>query len=173
MDRLQQRNLNFEDLLKLLITGATGFVGQSARRMLDAVPLEEEGRMVDLRNRDQLNRRVAALVAQGCDSVLHLAAQSFIPESFRNPLETYEINFLGTLNLLQALESAGFRGRMLFIGSGDVYGNVVTAEMPIRESNLLRPINPYAVSKAAAELLCYQWSITAGFAVMMARSFNH
>lgn len=159
--------------MKLLITGATGFVGQVARRMLGGVALEENGEIVDLRSREQVGRRIAAIVSEGCDSVLHLAAQSFIPESFRNPLETYEVNFLGTFHLLQALEEAGFRGRLLFVGSGDVYGNVAPAELPLRETNLLRPMNPYAVSKAAAEMLCYQWSVTGGFVVMMVRSFNH
>ncbi len=159
--------------MKLIITGATGFVGQVAQRMLGGVALEENGAIVELRNRDQLKRTVTPLVQGGCDCVLHLAAQSFIPESFQNPLETYEINFLGTFHLLEALEQAGFRGRMLFVGSGDVYGNVLPEELPIRETNPIRPMNPYAVSKVAGEALCYQWSVTSGFSVTMVRSFNH
>ncbi|OCB03890.1 NAD-dependent dehydratase, partial [Acidithiobacillus ferrivorans] len=87
--------------------------------------------------------------------------------------ETFDINFYGTLNLLEALQSIGFRGRMLFVGSGDTYGQVPEAALPVREGHPLHPRNPYAVSKVAAEALCYQWSQTSGFEIVMARPFNH
>jgi|SRR5579872_2057352 len=160
--------------MKLLITGASGFVGRVAQRVLGGVALEDDsGDMVDLRNPDQLKRAVERAMRAGCDSVLHLAAQSAIPESFANPKETFEINFLGTFHLLQALQELGFRGRMLFVGSGDVYGDVPPEALPILESHPLRPLNPYAVSKAAAEVLCYQWSMSSDINVIMTRSFNH
>lgn len=105
--------------------------------------------------------------------VLHLAALSFVPDSFRFPEKTFEINFLGTLRLLEALKETEFKGRMLFIGTGDAYGLVPTENLPICESQPLRPRNPYAVSKVAAEALCYQWSQTSPFEVILARPFNH
>jgi len=105
--------------------------------------------------------------------VLHLAAISYVPDSFKAPEKTYEVNFLGTLRLLEALAETGFTGRFLFVGTGDAYGTVPVDTLPIRETFALRPRNPYAVSKVAAEALCYQWSQTGPFEVVMARPFNH
>ncbi|OCX71426.1 NAD-dependent dehydratase, partial [Acidithiobacillus thiooxidans] len=115
----------------------------------------------------------AAVAAIRPDAVLHLAAQSFVPASFENPHETFDINLYGTLNLLEALQAAAFRGRMIFVGSGDTYGQVPEAALPVREDHPLHPRNPYAVSKVAAEALCYQWSQTSSFEIVMVRPFNH
>lgn len=162
---------------KLFITGSSGFVGTSTRRFLLENPeyrqayeiIEPVGR-VDLRDKAALTQTLAEWVP---DAVIHLAGQSFVPRSFENPLETYEVNFLGTLNLLQALKASGFSGRMLYVGSGDQYGLVSAGDLPLVETQPLKPRNPYAVSKAAAELLCYQWSQTEGLDIVMARPFNH
>ena len=107
------------------------------------------------------------------DTVLHLAAQTFVPRSFDDPLETFEINFLGTYNLLAALKKIGFAGRFLLVSTGDAYGSVAPELLPITEAQPPRPRNPYAVSKVAAEALCFQWNQTAGFETMIARPFNH
>jgi len=104
---------------------------------------------------------------------LHLAAQSFVPASVKDPRATYEVNFFGTLNLLQALKAGGFRGRMLYVGSAEEYGAVRDEDLPVVESCPLRPRTPYGVSKAAAELLCYQWTQDQGFEIVMSRPFNH
>ena len=151
----------------LLLTGANGFVGQYVQAAMPCVPLPDG---LDLRDRAALTAAVAAMRP---DAVLHLAAQSFVPAAFENPRETFDINFTGTLNLLEALQAAEFRGRMLFVGSGDTYGQVPEAALPVREDHPLRPRNPYAVSKVAAEALCYQWSQTSGFEIVMVRPFNH
>ena len=153
--------------MKLLLTGANGFVGQYVQAALPCVPLPDG---LDLRDRAALT---AAVIAIQPDTVLHLAAQSFVPAAFENPRETFDINLTGTLNLLEALQAAEFRGRMLFVGSGDTYGQVAEAALPVREDHPLHPRNPYAVSKVAAEALCYQWSQTSGFEIVMARPFNH
>ena len=156
--------------MKLLLTGSDGFVGKLLKRERPCVPLVDEDSNVDLRDADRV-RRVVAHIAP--DAVIHLAAQSFVPESFARPRETYDINFFGTLNLLEALKTANFAGRFLFVGSGDSYGLVAPDELPIEEAQPLRPRSPYAVSKAAAEALCYQWSQSEPFAIVMTRSFNH
>jgi GDP-4-dehydro-6-deoxy-D-mannose reductase len=83
------------------------------------------------------------------------------------------VNFVGTLNLLEALKAVGFNGRFLFVGSGDCYGIVTPEALPIGEVHPLRPRSPYAVSKAAAEALCYQWSQSETMEIVMTRSFNH
>ncbi|MDA8245694.1 GDP-mannose 4,6-dehydratase [Acidithiobacillus sp.] len=152
---------------KLLLTGTNGFVGQHVRAALPCMPLPDG---LDLRDRAALTAAVAAIQP---DTVLHLAAQSFVPAAFENPRETFDINFYGTLNLLEALQAAKFTGRMLFVGSGDAYGQVEERNLPVREDHPLRPRNPYAVSKVAAEALCYQWSQTADFEILMVRPFNH
>ena len=156
--------------MNVLLTGSDGFVGSLLKRERPCVPLVDEDSNVDLRDADRV-RRVVAHIAP--DAVIHLAAQSFVPESFARPRETYDINFFGTLNLLEALKTANFAGRFLFVGSGDSYGLVAPDELPIEEAQPLRPRSPYAVSKAAAEALCYQWSQSEPFAIVMTRSFNH
>jgi len=153
--------------MTILLTGANGFVGHYMRSAAPCVPLPAE---VDLRDRGALTAAVAAIQT---DAVIHLAAQSFVPASFESPRETFDINLYGTLNLLEALQSSGFKGRMLFVGSGDTYGQVPEADLPVRETYPLHPRNPYAVSKVAAEALCYQWSQTSGFEIIMVRPFNH
>ena len=153
--------------MRLLLTGANGFVGQYVQAALPCVPLPDE---LDLRDGAALTAAIAAIRP---DTVLHLAAQSFVPAAFENPRETFDINLYGTLNLLEALQAAEFRGRMIFVGSGDTYGQVSEAALPVREDHPLHPRNPYAVSKVAAEALCYQWSQTSGFELVMVRPFNH
>src|SRR5262249_17980993 len=74
---------------------------------------------------------------------------------------------------LDALKREGFCGTLLFVGSSDMYGIVPPEQMPIREDYVLKPRSPYAVSKVAAEALCFQWSATERFKIVMARPFNH
>jgi GDP-4-dehydro-6-deoxy-D-mannose reductase len=107
------------------------------------------------------------------DDVIHLAALTSVRDSFQDPERYFDVNFTGTWNLLKALRSASFRGRLLFVGSGDCYGMVHADELPITESRPLRPRSPYSVSKVAAEALCFQWSQTEGLDIVLARSFNH
>lgn len=156
--------------MRVMLTGATGFVGRYVRQLIPCESLEDDGERVDMRDA----RAVASAVARiEPEAVIHLAAQSFVPASFDDPKTTFDINFYGTFHLLSALKSIGFAGRMVYVGSGDVYGLVPEDALPVRESTPLRPRNPYAVSKVAAEALCYQWSQTQQFEVVMARPFNH
>jgi len=156
--------------MKLLLTGSDGFVGGILKRQRASIPLADDGGNVDLRDAERLRRAIGRI---GADAVIHLAAQTFVPASFAHPRDTYEFNFFGTLNLLDALKAAGFTGRFLYVGSGDSYGIVAPGELPIDEQRPLRPRSPYAVSKAAAEALCYQWSQSEAFEIVMTRSFNH
>ena len=157
---------------KLLIVGDKGFVGKHAlaRWPQSMTLIAADGQNIDICKKPAL---LSALADNLPDTVLHLAAISFVPESFKFPEKTFDVNFLGTLCLLEALAESGFCGRFLFVGTGDTYGKVSIDEQPIREDRPLRPLNPYAVSKVAAEALCYQWSQTGPFEVVMARPFNH
>lgn len=107
------------------------------------------------------------------DIVLHLAAQSHVPTSFREPELTARVNFDGTRSLLTALDQSGFAGALVFVGSGDMYGLAPETSLPIRETQALRPRNPYAASKVAAEAWCMQHSLHCGYRIVMARAFNH
>jgi GDP-4-dehydro-6-deoxy-D-mannose reductase len=167
---------NTRQLNNLFATGWSGFVGTTLEAFLDEARARERfaalipQRAPDVTDEEAL---VRYLSENRPDYVIHLAAQSFVPEAFENPRATFEVNFCGTLNLLQALKSTGFAGRFLFIGSGDMYGLVAPAALPIVETEPLKPRNPYAVSKVAAEALCYQWSQSEGLEIVMARPFNH
>jgi GDP-4-dehydro-6-deoxy-D-mannose reductase len=155
---------------ELLLTGASGFVGRFVQEAAHCIPLSLNGKEVDLRDASQTRETIARIRPA---AVLHLAAQSSVPKSFADPLETFEINFVGTYNLLAALKHIGFSGRVLFVSSGDVYGSVSPELLPITEKQPLLPRNPYAVSKVAAEALCFQWNHTEEFETMIARPFNH
>lgn len=162
-------------LPRLLVTGASGFVGGHVATAVSAgvfgdlqfcpAPLGW-----DLRDAAAVQGLVDELRPE---AVLHLAAQSFVPRSFQAPRETFEINLLGTLNLLQALKSADFTGRLLYVSSGDIYGKVPDEALPVDESRMPEPRSPYGVSKFAAEQLCLQWHRSEGLDVVVARPFNH
>lgn len=156
---------------RILVTGDKGFVGQHALDyMAGSTGLSTFKSDIDIRDKKSI---LECLNNFQPDAVLHLAALSFVPDSFKSPEATFEVNFLGTLRLLEALAETGFKGRFLYVSTGDAYGRVQKSELPIRESRLLRPTNPYAVSKAATEALCFQWSQTGPFEIIMARPFNH
>ncbi|MGR9014928.1 MAG: NAD-dependent epimerase/dehydratase family protein, partial [Gammaproteobacteria bacterium] len=160
--------------LKILVTGSSGFVGKTLLdRIKNYYPQTlclQPCQKLELRDSESIDAAIAEVQP---DWLIHLAGQSFVPQSFKNPHETYEINFIGTLNLLQSLKKHSFKGRMLYVGSGDQYGFVEPADLPISENHPLKPRNPYAVSKIAAEMLCYQWSQTESLDIVMARPFNH
>lgn len=158
------------DMTTTLVTGASGFVGSHLAEHLDLTGLEDNGRVVDLRRPAEVAAAVARIRP---NVVIHLAAQSSVAIALQDPVETFNTNFHGTYNLLAALAQAGFRGRMLYVGSADQYGAVSPDELPVTEDRSLRPRNPYAVSKVAAEALCYQWSQTGPFEILMVRPFNH
>jgi GDP-4-dehydro-6-deoxy-D-mannose reductase len=159
---------------RLVITGLTGFVGKQMRPYLKNASLSRWD-LVSLPPFD-LNTKASirqALDSRPPDAVIHLAGQSFVPEAFRDPAGTLNTNLIGTLNLLQSLKETGFKGAFLYVSSGDVYGHVNEAQLPITELLPANPRNPYSVSKLAAETLCRQWSYVEGWRIMIARPFNH
>lgn len=160
---------------RLFVTGDRGFVGQALKKLVINGSVQgwqwlEAAEPIDVTQYDELSSVLRRLQP---DAVIHLAALTFVPDSFKEPRRTFEVNFLGTLNLLTALHGLNFKGRLLFVGTGDVYGRVPEELFPITENTLLKPRNPYAVSKLAAEALAYQWSQTHGMDIVLVRPFNH
>lgn len=151
--------------MKILVTGSNGFVGSHIKKAVSVIALD-----MDLLDKKKLREFFADCKP---DFVIHLAAKTYVPDSFANPQDVYAVNFLGTLNLLEALKEGDFRGRMLYVGSSDGYGIVDPKDLPVLEEHALHPRSPYAVSKIAAEALCYQWSQTENFEIVLTRPFNH
>jgi GDP-4-dehydro-6-deoxy-D-mannose reductase len=165
-----------QPLRTLFVTGGHGFVGQWVQRLAGeiasgfgfAVAIPSTG--FDLLDATQVDEELAR---HRPDAILHLAGQSNVPLSFKDPEGTLRVNLLGTLRLFEGIKRAGLAPRVVFASSGDVYGKVPEDEMPVGEDRIPHPRNPYAVSKLATESLCYQWSQTEGLEVMIARPFNH
>ncbi len=157
------------------MTGHTGFVGRTVNATLHADPGDLGWRVATLpEDCDLRSPRLAEYVADlHPDAVVHLAARTSVLESFDDPEGYFDVNFNGTWSLLRALRACGFHGRMLYVGSGDCYGKVAESALPVTESQPLRPRSPYALSKVAAESLCYQWSQTEAIDIVIARPFNH
>lgn len=160
---------------KLLATGHRGFVGSAFREFLQShgdapatwCPLSRES---DLLDPAQMR---AMIEDHRPDWVVHLAAQSHVPQSWSDPAHTLQVNVCGTANLLNALSESGFSGRLLYVSSADVYGAVPQSALPVVDGAALAPLNPYASSKVAAEVLCRQWARTRQLDVVIARPFNH
>lgn len=107
------------------------------------------------------------------DLIFHLAAQSSVAVSWKNPGLTVDVNVKGAVNLLDAVRALDYRPRVLLIGSGEEYGRVREVEIPVGEDNRLRPGNVYAVTKAAQNMLGTLYAQAYGMDLVMVRAFNH
>ena len=169
----------------VLVTGATGFAGRHLVSELSRyTPWEIVGtsrqsvhgngpaRIItcDLRDAELVKRVVARYRPT---HIAHLAAQSYVPKAMADPYTTISNNVLGQVNLLEAVIDAGVSPKILIAGSSEIYGAVAEGDLPISEQAPLKPGNPYAVSKAAQDLLGYQYSVSHGLDIVRARAFNH
>ena len=107
------------------------------------------------------------------DYIFHLAAQSSVAVSWKNPGLTVDVNVKGSLNVLDAVRKLDYKPRVLLIGSGEEYGHVRENEVPVREDNVLRPGNIYAATKACQNMVGAIYAQAYGMDVMMVRAFNH
>ncbi len=107
------------------------------------------------------------------DRIFHLAAQSHVPTSWNAPAATLQDNIMGQLNIFEAVREIGIDPLIQIAGSSEEYGMVYPDEVPMRESNPLRPLSPYAVSKVAQEMLAYQYHQSYGIKSIVSRGFNH
>jgi len=159
--------------MRALITGAAGFVGGH----LSAYAADRGAEVVGP-SREQLDLLDAGAVAATVadvkpDAVFHLAALASVGESWSAPAETLDNNTRATLNLLEAVREAAPDAVVLAAGSGEQYGPVPEERLPVTEDEPFRPQNPYAVSKAAADLLSGFYADAHGLRVIRTRAFNH
>jgi GDP-4-dehydro-6-deoxy-D-mannose reductase len=169
--------------VRALVTGARGFVGGYLLDALRREGVETLGcggphdtgggdPVVDLDDEATIRRALAEFAPT---VVFHLAAQTYVPDALRSPIETYETNAMGTARLADAVRElpVSARPRIVFASSGEVYGARDASEYPLRETLDARPRNPYGASKAAAEAILFAESRSFGTDVVIARSFNH
>ncbi len=179
--------------MKVLITGITGFAGSHlAEYILNEHPGVQIYGIRRWRSRTEniehlLDRiqvlecnlvdasSVKALIADvQPDKIFHLAAQSFVPSSWNAPAESLTTNILGQLNVFEALRESKLHDCWVQIAcSSEEYGMVYPNEIPIRETNPLRPLSPYAVSKVGQDYLAYQYYMSYGIKSVRTRGFNH
>lgn len=107
------------------------------------------------------------------DIIFRLAAQSYVPVSFKEPKITLETNIIGTLNLLEAVRHFKLDPIIHICSSSEVYGQVREDELPITERNPIRPASPYAVSKVGEDLISYQYYLSYGLKTIRSRMFTH
>jgi len=203
--------------MKALITGITGFVGSRlARALVDrgdevygfarkradlSIPkrLIEQGIVGKIKLLDgdltDLTSLISAIHRSEPDVVFHLGAQSYVPRSFTDPIETFRVNGTGTYNLLEAIRLKGANPKIVFAGSSEEYGLQIAhekhlelcqldaryvfpepervPELPINEKNFLRPLSPYAVSKIYGDHLMRNYHSVYGLRTVVSRGFNH
>jgi len=170
---------------RILLTGATGFVGPRLLAALRHSSFHDAQFLVwgyrpaagvpaPLTNIDICSAAAVAAAVAGFKPthVVHLAAQSHVPTSFKQPELTWRINVMGTLNLFEALRKHVPQAGILYISSSEVYGRSFQAGEPLDETALLQPQNPYAASKAAADLMAGQYAAQ-GLRIVRLRPFNH
>ena len=173
-----------------LITGITGFVGSHlAEYLLDQgvevcgtirwrsrtdniEHIKDDIRLfeADVRDGHSLEK---AVEESKPNYIFHLASQSFVPMSWRAPADTMETNAIGTIHLFEAIRKFAIDSSNLVAGSSEEYGMVYPNELPIKETNPLRPLSPYGVSKVTQDKLSYQYHQSYGLKIVLTRAFNH
>jgi GDP-4-dehydro-6-deoxy-D-mannose reductase len=176
--------------MRVLITGAGGFVGKHLIEALSRKPDYEiyatafdEKEAANIELPDERITRIDITDKQAVDrlfervqpeQVYHLAAQSSVGLSWKIPAVTLRVNIEGTLNLLEAMRSPSLSGsRILLIGSAEQYGKVSADHLPIQEEQPVVAANPYAISKIAQEQLAAIYKDAYGISVCIVRAFNH
>ena len=178
---------------KILVTGSTGFVGSHMVDFLLANHPETEvwctrryhlsrtdkvlhfaGRVkwfdVNLNDPAAVNELIKNIQP---DLVFHFAAESFVSPSWRHPKLYMDVNYGGTLNILNALRDFCAEAVIHIPGSGEEYGDIAFNDLPINLKTVLNPVNPYAVSKVAQDLIASVYHESYGLKVIRTRAFNH
>jgi GDP-mannose 4,6-dehydratase len=178
--------------MKVIITGITGFVGShladyiienhpqteifGTKRwrspMDNIVHIRDKITLIDCDLRD-LPSCIHTLNEVKPDAIFHLAAQSYVPYSYIAPVDSLMTNVIGTANLLEAVRICGINPVIHVCSSSEVYGQVQPDEIPIKETNPLRPASPYAVSKVGEDMLGWQYFTAWNLQTIRTRMFTH
>jgi GDP-4-dehydro-6-deoxy-D-mannose reductase len=178
--------------MKVLITGITGFAGShlvdyilkehpdveifGIRRWRSRTEtirhFQDDIRIVECEMRD-LTSVFKVIQDIRPDRIFHLAAQSFVPTSWTSPADSLNTNIIGQLNIFEAVRSLDMNPWIQLACSSEEYGMVYDDEVPIKETNPLRPLSPYAVSKVGQDMMGYQYSASYGMNIIRTRGFNH
>lgn len=176
--------------MRALVTGGAGFVGARLCRFLveqgDAVaaliqPSDDDAAirplgqrlttfLGDIRSASSVEDAVASFQP---DVVFHLAAMSFVPDGERSPDLLVSTNLTGTIHVAEAVLRRAARARLVFAGSGEVYGPMSPDEAPANEDRALNPVTLYAHSKWFAERMLEHFRLRRGLNVVTLRLFNH
>jgi GDP-4-dehydro-6-deoxy-D-mannose reductase len=178
--------------MKVMITGITGFAGSHLAeyilanhsnvsvfgivrwrsRMDNILQIQDKIELVEADLKDMVSLK-AVLADVKPDRIFHLAAQSFVPTSWKCPAETFAINAIGEINLFESILALNQKPKIQIAGSSEEYGQVFSNEIPMKETNPLRPLSPYAVSKIAQDMLAFQYQKSYGVRAVRTRGFNH
>lgn len=178
--------------MRALITGITGFAGSHLAEYILAEhrdveifgtirwrsrtenirDIESKVQLVECDLRDLTSAKKLIERAEP-DRIFHLAAQSFVPSSWNAPAESLTTNILGQLNIFEAVRALNIDPWIQIACSSEEYGMVYENELPIKETNPLRPLSPYAVSKVGQDYLGYQYCQSFGMKIVRTRGFNH
>lgn len=179
--------------MRALITGGLGFVGRhlashlvscgddvavahlpSERSQVEVgIPLPKTAQTLSLDVTDsKAVQEVIALLRP--DVIYHLAGVAFVPQAEAEEMEkVYRVNMFGALNVLEALKQHALKTRFLFVSSAAVYGEPWPGALPFTELSVLRPVNTYAVSKAAGDLATFKYATHDGLDTVRVRPFPH
>lgn len=170
---------------KALIIGAAGFVGPYLAAQLsdecgmqvhatklshDNLDIKAEVHDLNILNKEEI---VDLLYKVRPDYIFHLAAQSSVAVSWKNPGLTIDVNIKGSVNVMDAVRELYYKPRVLLIGSGEEYGHILPGETPISEDNHLRPGNLYAATKVCQNMIAKIYTTAYDMELVMVRAFNH
>ena len=178
----------------VLITGITGFVGS---HMADWILANHQDVEIHATKRYHLSKMdnvlhiqekihwhwcnltdpistVKLIVDLKPDIIFHFAAESFVSPSWDHPHVYMTVNYNGTLNILEGMRMSGKASTKILIpGSGEEYGEIAEEDIPINTKTAMHPVNPYAVSKVAQDLIGFVYFKSYGTKVVRTRAFNH
>lgn len=176
---------------KVLITGITGFIGSHMADFLLAKGIKVYGlkrwNISRLRNVRHILGEIEffdcdlvdPLAIESIikkikpDKVFHFAAESFVSPSWVHPSHYMDVNYKGTVNLLEAIKKESRKTKILLAGTAEEYGEVAKEDLPIVAKTFLQPVNPYAVSKIAQDLIGYVYFKSYGLDVIRTKAFNY
>lgn len=168
--------------MRLLITGSDGFVGRHLTRAALAIGWQVYGTMLPgMPMTEEIETFPVDLVAGDISKVIqrvkpdylcHLAGFSSVALSWQDPAQTFQVNTIGTIRVLDAIRQASPATKILTVGSAEEYGLVRSSE-PITEEYVLQPMSPYGASKAAAGFLAQQYARAYDLHICHVRPFNH